>query len=167
MRKIGSVPILSLLVLAGCASFSGYDLVPGQATVADVQATMGKPAAIREQPGGEKVYWYPRLPFGRQSFAARIGPDGRLVAIEQRLDTAYIARIRPNVSTAEDVLDAIGPPNEVYRYARQQREVWEYQLRTPPDQSILYVQMSPDRTVREVYTLLERDLFNNGFMMFP
>jgi len=156
MRKIGSVPILSLLVLAGCASFSGYDLVPGQATVADVQATMGTPAAIREQPGGEKVYWYPRLPYGRQSFAARIAPDGKLIAIEQRLAPEFIAKIQPGKTTSDEVLDILGPPSEVYRYPRQQREAWEYPLRKPPEQKSLYVQMSPDKVVREVMELDDR-----------
>ena len=44
-----------------------------------------------------------------------------------------------------------------------QREAWEYQLRTPPSHKILYVQISPDRVVREVYELMDpqyEDLFN-------
>jgi hypothetical protein len=165
MRKIGTDPIFALLkigsvpislLLAACAGYSGHDLKPGVSTVSDVEATMGAPALVREAAGGEKVYWYPRLPYGRQSFAARIAPDGRLVSIEQRLTDQHIAKLRPNESTAEDVLDILGPPADVYRYPRQQREAWEYPLRKPPQSRSLYVQMSPDKVVREVYELEDR-----------
>jgi hypothetical protein len=154
MRKAGS--LLFPLFLSACAGYSGHGLVPGQSTVSEVEATMGAPAMVREAPGGEKVYWYPRLPFGRESYAARIAPDGRLVAIEQRLSAEHIAKIRPNETTAEQVLDILGPPSDVYRYPRQQREAWEYPLRKPPQQRSLYVQMSPDKVVREVFELEDR-----------
>jgi hypothetical protein len=155
MRKTGSVPVF-LLLLAGCAGYSGHDLVPGQSTVSDIEATMGAPAMVREAANGEKVYWYPRLPLGRESYAARVAPDGRLIAIEQRLSAEHIAKIRPNETTSEQVLDILGPPSDVYRYPRQQREAWEYPLRKPPQQRSLYVQMSPDKVVREVYELEDR-----------
>jgi hypothetical protein len=146
---------LSLLaaMAAGCASYSGLGLVPGQSSAQDVIGVMGRPALERAGPGGERVLWYPRQPFGRESFAALIDAQGRLVRIEQRLVPEVIARLRPGQSTADEVLDLIGPPYEVYQYPRLQREVWEYQLRTPPSHKTLYVQLSPDRVVREVYQL--------------
>jgi hypothetical protein len=150
---------LLLLGLAGCAGFDGHNLKPGQSTLAELEATMGKPALVRDLPAGEKLYWYPRLPFGRASYAARVAPDGRLVSLEQRLAPEHIVKIRPNQSTVEDVLDILGPPSEVYRYARQQREVWEYPLHKPPTRPLLFVQFSPDKVVREVYEIDER-LFN-------
>lgn len=151
MRRTGTVPVFFLL--AACASYSGHDLKPGVSTVADVEATMGKPALVREAPDGGKVHWYPRLPMGRESFAARIAPDGSLVSIEQRLTGEHIAKLRPNESTVEDVLDILGPPADVYRYPRKQREAWEYPLRKPPQRRTLYVQISPDKVVREVFEL--------------
>jgi len=154
--------IFLFLVFAGlcaCASYSGSGLTPGAATEEDVVATMGEPALVRDLPDGGKTLWYPRLPFGRQSFAATLDRSGRLVSIEQRLDPQFISRLRPNESTAEDVLDLLGPPNRVDVYPRKPREVWEYPLRTPPDNMNLYVQMSPDRVVREVYQLHERPKF--------
>jgi hypothetical protein len=160
------IVILILGILAGgCASYSGSGLVPGQSLARDVVALMGQPALERPAPGGGKVLWYPRLPFGRESYAARIGPDGKLVALEQRLAPQFIAKLQANQSTAEDVLDLLGPPYRVYSYPRMQREVWEYQLRTPPDDKILYVQISPDRVVREVYRLHDEDR-QDRFMFF-
>jgi hypothetical protein len=144
-------------LLAGCAAYSGSGLVPGQSSVDDVVAVMGEPALIRERPGGERIYWYPRLPAARESFAARIDPDGTLISIDQRLAPEYISRLQPNKSTADDVLDILGPPYRIYQYPRMQREAWEYQLRTPPTYMNLYVQVSPDRVVREVFQLLDRE----------
>jgi hypothetical protein len=155
MRSLRS--LAAVVLLAGCAAYSGAGLVPGESTVDDVVAVMGPPALIRDAPGGEKVYWYPRLPAARESFAARIDPDGTLIAIEQRLAPQYISKLQPNKSTADDVLDILGPPNRIYQYPRMQREAWEYQLRTPPTYFNLYVQISPDRVVREVFQLLDRE----------
>lgn len=144
-------------LIAGCASYSGSGLVAGESTLEDVDALMGTATLIRDAPGGEKVYWYSRLPLGRESFAARIDPDGTLISLEQRLTGENITKLRPNQSTAEDVLDILGPPYRIYQYPRMQREAWEYQLRTPPSNMNLYVQVSPDRVVREVFQLHDRE----------
>jgi hypothetical protein len=145
----------AVALLAGCAAYSGAGLVPGESSVDDVVAVMGPPALVRDAPDGEKVYWYPRLPMARESFAARIDPDGTLISIEQRLTSEHIAKLQPNRSTADDVLDILGPPYRIYQYPRMQREAWEYQLRTPPTYMNLYVQLSPDRVVREVFQLID------------
>jgi hypothetical protein len=147
-------------LIAGCASYSGSGLVPGQSTLEDVEAVMGAPTLVREAADGGRTLWYPRLPLGRESFAARIDRDGTLMSLDQRLTAQNIARLRPNQSTADDVLDIIGPPFRVYQYQHMQREAWEYQLRTPPSNTSLYVQLSPDRVVREVFQL--QDLPSRG-----
>jgi hypothetical protein len=144
-------------LIAGCASYSGSGLVPGQSTLEDVEAVMGAPTLVREASDGERTLWYSRLPLARESFAARIDPDGILVSLEQRLTAENIAKLRPDQSSAEDVLDILGPPYRVYQYPRMQREAWEYQLRTPPSNMNLYVQVSPDRVVREVFQLHDRE----------
>jgi hypothetical protein len=152
-RGVARAWALGLALLAGCASYSGSALVPGQATEQDVVALMGEPALVRAASSGERTLWYPRLPFGRESFAARIGPDGRLLSIEQRLQPQFFARIRANQSTVDDVLDILGPPDEVTQFARKQRETWSYPFRLSPNLMTLYVAFSPDRVVREVFQL--------------
>ena len=142
------------LMLAGCASYSGRGLVPGQSSADEVEALMGPAAELRPGAGGETVRYYSRQPNGRQMYAARIGPDGKLRAIEQRLTEANLARPTLGSSRTDDVRDLFGPPYRVDTFARLAREVWTYKMYgngyLPMD---LFVQLSSDGVVREVMVI--------------
>src|SRR5687767_15880976 len=94
-------------LLAGCASFDGRGLQPGQSTAADVERAMGAPAEKR-QVGAETWYYYPRQPYGRQTFVARLTPEGRLVAVEPRLNPETIAKIVPNTTRSRSEERRVG-----------------------------------------------------------
>ena len=149
MRLI--LPLAFLMLLAGCAGFDGRGLVPGQSTENEVEALMGPSADQRKGPGGESVRYYSRLPYGRVMYAARFTPQGKLIAIEQRLTESNVARLRPGSTRADDVRELIGPPYRVDAYPRLERDVWTYKMYegsfVPKD---LYVQLSRDGIVREV-----------------
>ncbi len=140
-----------LCLLAACASYDGRGLVPGTSVRSDVEAVMGRPADVREVPDGETVLWYPRMPYGSGSYAARIAPDGRLIGVEQRITEQNIARIIPGRTTAGEVLDIVGPPYRADPFPRMEREIWTYKIQTFPFPKALFVQISPDDVVREVY----------------
>src|SRR6185503_608224 len=147
------------LTLTACATFDGRGLTPGVSTAAEVERVMGAPAEKR-QAGAETWYYYPRQPFGRMVFVARMGPDGRLLAIEQRLTDENVAKIIPNTTRAEQVRDLLGPPYSAQRYARLDRDIWSWHMRKYGDPGIpvyLHVQKSPDGVVREVYLIDESD----------
>ena len=150
-------PIAALL-LAACASFDGYSLTPGNSSAEEVEKVMGGPAEKRAGPGGETWYYYPRQPYGRKTFVARIAPDGRLIALEQRLTDENVARIVPNTTRAEQVRDLFGPPYQAGRYERMERDIWTWHMRRYGDPGIpvaLNIQMSLDGVVREVYIIDE------------
>jgi outer membrane protein assembly factor BamE (lipoprotein component of BamABCDE complex) len=152
------VTLCLALTLAACATFDGRGLTPGQSTAADVERVMGAPAEKRQAAGGETWYYYPRQPYGRMTFVARIASDGRLVAIEQRLTDENVAKIIPNTTRAEQVRDLLGPPWVAGHYARLDRNIWTWHMRRYGDPGIpvsLNVQMSPDGVVREVYIIDE------------
>ncbi len=155
-------PLLAALVallLASCASFDGRGLTARQSTAADVERVMGMPAE-RRQVGGETWLYFPRQPFGRKTFVARLGADGRLVALEQRLTDETVAQIVPNTTRGEQVRDLLGPPYQATQFARMDRNVWTWHMRRFGDPGIpvqLNVQMSPDGVVREIYILDESD----------
>jgi hypothetical protein len=142
-----SILFLAVLVAAGCAR----SLVPGQSTLADVEQAMGAAADKRINASGETVYYYPRLPWGYATYAARIAPDGRLVALEQRLTVENAEKLQPGVTRAEDVLELLGPPFEPMR--TRERDIWTYPMRVPgyPTPRWFLVQLSRDGLLRETY----------------
>lgn len=149
MRKILLALGCAAALAAGCASYDGSSLVPGRSTAAEVEAAMGQPAERAER-GGESIWWYPRGPEGFHSYAVRIGPDGVMRSIEQRLTVENVQRLVTGQSTRQDVRDLFGPPFVVSRLTRLQREVWEYQIIDVAFKWKLWVQMSDDGVVREV-----------------
>ena len=145
MRKI--LPFLALLISA-CAS--GPTLVPGQSTVADVEA---KRPAEKRMVGGETVYYFPEHPWGYASYAARVGGDGKLIAVEQRLTSENIAKVVRGKTTGGQVRDLLGPPWEPIHYARMQRDVWTYPMRIPADPTPKWfvVHVAPDGVVSDTF----------------
>jgi hypothetical protein len=150
MKRIFPAAILGAALLAGCASFDGRALRPGQARLADVESAMGAPAESVKRADGSTQLYYTRLPFGRANYVATIAPDGTLRGIEQQLTFENIKRIAPDATTAKELRELLGPPFRIVRMERQRRDVWEYPWRVSEDQRILWVQLSYDGTVREV-----------------
>ena len=139
---------------AGCASFDGAPLVPGQSTAADVEAVMGRAADKRPAAGGETVYYFPRLPWGYATYAARINSAGRLVSIEQRLTPENAASLKPGATRSAEVRDLLGPPFEPMKDLGG-REIWTYPMRVPgdPTPKWLLVHFTPDGAVRETHII--------------
>jgi SmpA / OmlA family len=138
------------LLAAGCALVPGRGLEPGRSTRADVVAAMGPPALSLEAPGGGELLYFTRWPWGRLTYAATIGPGGELRALEQRLTYANIHAVGAGM-TRDEVRRLLGPPNEIGRLPRQQREVWEYPwLHAAREGRVLFVQFADDGVVREV-----------------
>ena len=150
-------PVL-MAVLVGVSSCASHrDLTPAQSTLADVEATLGAPAE-RRQVGAETWLYYPNQPFGRKVQVARVAPDGKLIAVEQRLSEEYIAKLIPNQSSQEDVLALFGRPYERLNVPRMERDMWTWYMRQYGTlKATLNVQMSPDGVVREVYVLDDND----------
>ena len=154
-RPLLPVLMAVLVSAAGCASYR--TLTPAQSTLADVEATLGAPAE-RRQVGAETWLYYPKQPFGRKVQVARVSPDGKLIAVEQRLSEEYIAKLIPNQSSQDDVLALFGRPYERLNVPRMERDMWTWYMRqyaTLP--ATLNVQMSPDGVVREIYVLDDND----------
>jgi len=159
MRK--TLMCLALAAVAGCASYDGRSLVPGKSTAAEVEATMGRPAEKLER-GGESIWYYPRGPMGFHAYAARIGGDGVLRAIEQRLTVENVRTLSAGATTKQQVRELFGPPFFESYLPRQKREVWEYQLLEVDFKWKLWVQFSDDGVVREVLQMRHPDMDPQG-----
>jgi hypothetical protein len=136
------------LLLAACAS--GPSLVPGQSTASDVEA---RHPAEKRVVGGETVYYFPQLPWGYSSYAARVGADGKLIAVEQRLTEQNLKKVVRDKTTGDEVRDLLGPPWEPIYYPRMERDVWTYPMRieSDPTPKWFVVYISRDGLVRETY----------------
>lgn len=154
MRASG---LLAALLLAGCAAFDGHTLAPGKASAQEVTALMGAPALELKRPNGDTWLYFTRYPFGRATFVATVGPDNVLRGIEQRLNYRDIHKVRAGMRK-EDVRELLGPPREISRLPRQQREVWEYPWRhAARELRILWVQFSDDGIAREVIEMHDHE----------
>jgi hypothetical protein len=161
MKQIIALALAALVV--GCAT-EGRGLVPGQSTAADVEARMGPAADKRPAPGGETVYYYPRLPWGYATYAARIAPDGRLVAIEQRLTEENTEQLKVGATRAEQVRDLLGPPFEPMHQRLSGKDLWTYPMRIPgyPTPRWFLVQISPEGVLTEKYFIDDTNYAHPG-----
>ncbi len=120
--------VLALLV-AGCASYGGRGLIPGEARGEDVIAAMGPPAMQWTDPNGSRVLAYPRGPAGVHTYMVHIGSDDRLRAIENVMDAKSFARVAPGTSK-DQVLRILGPSQPQWTgYSRLRDELswgWRY-----------------------------------------
>lgn len=167
MKSLLAFALLTLLT--ACASTDGSKLVPGQSTAADVEAAMGRPAEKRSVAGGETVYFYPHLPWGYATYAARIGPDGKLVAVEQRLTEKNIALLKPGATRAQEVRDLLGPPFEPMKQALSGNEIWTYPMRIAgnPTPKWFLAHVSPDGVLVESYLIDDPNYNRHGVLSRP
>lgn len=100
--------VMAVVLLSGCASYSGRGLAPGSANLDDVLRTMGPPAMRWDHADGTKQLSYPRGPYSSESFMVNIGADGKLQSIHNTLQPVTMGRIKPGL-TKEDVLRLLGP----------------------------------------------------------
>lgn len=162
MKRSKRILIAAAALAAGCttASYDGRGLVAGKSDAKEVEALMGQPAERIGTAGGDSVWFYPRNPGGLHTFAVRLDAQGIVREVDQRLTLDNLAKLAPGTSTAAQVREVLGPPWQVSRMARQQRDVWSYRM----DNGLfvehdLYVQFSFDGIVREV--LMLQDMKNN------
>ncbi|MCL2525169.1 MAG: hypothetical protein FWF20_09790 [Betaproteobacteria bacterium] len=122
--------ILTLLLLAGCAGYGGHGLQPGVATVEEVVDVMGEPALHWQDADGSRQLAYPRGPSGPHTYMAWLGPDGRLIRIENVLQMRYFARITPGQDDQQAILRLLGPPNPAWTmyFAARDELAWEWRF---------------------------------------
>lgn len=153
-RAVRLSAALTLLAVAGCATFEGSGLVPGQAKADDVQKAMGAPSDRLVFPDGSVTWFYTTAPMGRTTHAVHLSPEGVVQSIEQVLTQQSIAKLVSGTTTSAQVKEILGPPGRITRMDRQQRNVWEYRMyNAAQDDFDLYVQLSDDDVVREVVFL--------------
>lgn len=124
-----AIILISALLLGACASYDGRGLQPGVSSIEDIQRVMGEPAMRwRESNGGERLA-FPRGLVGYHTFMLITDASGRLLSLENVLETKHFAKLRAGMSQ-DEVLRTLGPPQPqwtIYFKARDEL-VWEWRF---------------------------------------
>jgi len=120
-----ALSVLPALVVAACASYSGYGLQPGTSTEDDVRRVMGTPALAYDMREGGRELIYPRGPLGNETFIAFVGPSGTLQSVRQVLHDGNFDSL-PLGITEEEVLRRLGPPRDGMSYAMSRTHSWDW-----------------------------------------
>jgi hypothetical protein len=105
--KLG-ISIFSMLLLGGCAAYSGQGLKSGEDRIENVLHIMGQPSMRWQNPDGSTQLAYPRGPMGFQTYMVNIGSDGKLRKIENVMDEKNFTRVQAGM-TKDEVLYILGP----------------------------------------------------------
>jgi hypothetical protein len=142
-----------LVLVAACAGpWAGRNLPEGT-SMAEVEATMGIAKESMIDSRGETVWFYPTAPEGRDTWAARFGPDGLLVKVEQRLTKENIGRVVVGSTTQQQVQELFGSPWKSYPAAMLPMVEWDYRVMVDNRKFDYLVRFSYDGVVREAYLL--------------
>lgn len=163
----GRAVVLAVLMLAlsGCEGLGGFGagrVAPGD-SAAHVDSRMGPPAERLTEANGNVVWFYPGGRLGRETWAVRIGPDGRVREVEQRLTEANIAKIVPNQTTTREVRALLGPPDRDVYYPATKLNSWSYPMVPGPmmDWMVLWVEHEAGVVRKVTYTVdPERNAFS-------
>ena len=145
------------LLLAGCASFSGSDLVPGKSTAADAQQSMGRADQQLKLANGDTALYFSRQPMGRAMYVVTFGPDGAMKSKEQRMQYGYFAKVVKDSWGKKEVSELLGPAWLTGRLDRLKREWWEYRYWQAPEYRVVWVQFSDEGVVREMLDMSDPD----------
>ena len=126
MRKL-VIWVIFPLFLAACAGWTQPPVAPGQ-SLAEVRQRLGQPTNTY-QDGADTLLEYAHGPWGRTTWMARFGPDGRLRSYEQVLTAQKFATVKLHRDTKATILHTFGRPMMVTHYYSVDGDVWLYRYK--------------------------------------
>ena len=150
--KTAALAAVVPLLLAACAH---PQLVDVGTPEAEVVRDLGEPNARVVLSDGRTRLVYSGQPFGQDCWWMTIGADGRFEKVENVLDRAHFALVKPGQSTEKDVYDLFGKPAEKYEFRLKNEHAWMYRFK---DEGMFdmacWMQFNTEGIVTEVgYTL--------------
>lgn len=118
--------------LPACDYVNLQEIKPGLTSQAEVRARMGDPSHIHWNDDGTATWEYNRQPSGTECHMISFGQDHVVTKIEQVLNDASYASIRPGMSR-DDVSRRLGAPGSKVVFDNLQEDIWEWRIEgTPP-----------------------------------
>ncbi len=146
--------VVAVLMLFGCDSRKIAELEEGVSTEADVRARFGMPAAIYEEPNGDRTLEYPRQPEGQTNYMISIGPDGKMASLRQVLKPASFAKVTPGLEKAQ-VRRLLGLPAKAQLFKLKNEEVWDWRFVDGQESRIFSATFDSDGKVVSTSTILD------------
>jgi len=116
---------LTALAVSGC-SYTLDRVKPGE-NISEVERQAGHPTVVRKLADGTSAAYYVHGPGGYTTYRVRYQPNGQVIDGEQLLtESNFRAALVANVTTEQQVEDALGPPGLVTRYPNIGQVVWTY-----------------------------------------
>ena len=165
MRHRSAALILALACgLGGCA-YLGRDpqLLPGATTGEEVMARYGPPVRIWPEADGGRTLEYSSQPRGQTCWMVRLGPDGRLISIEDTLLYASRFSIEPGM-TPEQVSRRLGRERSRVFFSLSGEDVWDWNV--APDQSGYKLRFNVHFKNGTVLRLSQSMVFPDKWFMF-
>lgn len=122
MRVFAPIFLVFTALLAGCDYLAQKELKPGVSTVSDVQAYMGRPETIWEEPDGTQIHEYP---MGLDTYMIVIDKDGVFQRMTNVLVPAQFKRVVAGTSKGA-VRRLLGRPTEVEFFRLSNELAWTY-----------------------------------------
>lgn len=117
--------LLAAIGLPACDYFNARDLRPGVSTAQEVRERFGPPPMEWRNDDGSVTWEYSRQPEGAECYMITIGPDQILRALDQVLNEATFARVKPGMS-GDEVRRLLGKPASSQFFQLKQETVWEW-----------------------------------------
>ena len=160
-RSRPALQLALVLCLAACLAACGtfwrpWKVEPGTSTAEDVVTYMGQPEEKLAEASGDTVWFYPSRLIGRETWAFRIAPDGRVSSVEQRLTEANAHKVVAGKTTIAEVRALLGPPTAIHWYPLKKVHSWNYAMITGnmDNWMVLWVEHGDDGVVSSaIYTL--------------
>lgn len=118
--------IFVVLCLSACTAFASFSRIePGQTRGAEVIARHGEPTRVWPEPDGGRTLEYSTQPHGTSCYMVRVGPDDRVLSVEDTLDDSGRGRVE-NGMTHEQVGHLLGTPRTIQTFRLSGEEVWDW-----------------------------------------
>ncbi|TDP61595.1 hypothetical protein [Roseateles toxinivorans] len=164
-RRSALILSLALSLGLGACAHLGRDpqLSPALSTGDDVVARYGPPARIWTNADGGRTLEYSQQPWGTSCYMVRLGPDGRMISIEDTLLYASRFSIEPGM-TPEQVSRLLGRERSRVFFSLSREDVWDWNVM--PDQSGYKLRFNVHFKNGTVFRLSQSTVFPDKFFPF-
>ena len=131
------------LWMAGCANLTSFPPGTPAATIESAR----KPFRVWPEANGASSWEYPQGPMGRYTHMVRIGPDGRLIRVDQVLDWPFFMKLQPGMPTQE-VEKTLGRPYSKTYMPLQNENVWAWRWEETVWKRCFYAHFTPEGTLK-------------------